>query len=176
MLCFAAPLLFPALAQSAGLAPWTFGMSKAQVRSFADYGPYRSFSNGDLETYSRMYDGQKENVQFFFDNDKLRRIGVYLYEGTDPEVAREAWKQAYESLAQKYGKIEMPGIVIKPGTDPADSEAISVAAASALMFSEEVQIAPVSQPTDMFVFSSFFRRDIQGARYYWVVINLDSRH
>lgn len=172
----AATLLLSAPANSAGLAPWEFGMSKAQVRSFERYGPYRSFTNGDLETYGGIYDERKENVQFFFDNDKLRRIGVYLYEGTDPEAAREVWRQAYESLTRKYGKIETPGVVVKPGTNPADSEALSVAAAAALIFSEKVQMAPVNQPSDMFVFSSFFRRDVQGSRYYWVVINLDPRH
>ncbi len=167
----AAALAMPVAAFSAGLAPWEFGMSKAQVSSFKDYGPYRTFSNGDLETYAGLYDGKKENVQFFFKDDKLGRIGLYLYEGTDTEAARQVWKQAYQSLARKYGRIETPGIASASN----DVEALSLAAAAALKTAEKLQMAPARQPAGMSVFSSYFTKEVQGTRYYWVTVILDPR-
>jgi hypothetical protein len=56
-------------------------MSPQEVTSQVDAGPYKSFTNGDLETYNGLFDGHKENVQFFFKEGRLVRIGVYLYEG-----------------------------------------------------------------------------------------------
>ncbi len=76
--------LLPLEASAAGLPPWRFGMSKAEAVSFKQFGPYRQFSNGDLETFNGNFEGHKENVQFFFQNDRLIRIGVYLWEGKDP--------------------------------------------------------------------------------------------
>lgn len=58
-------------------------MSHAQVAAVEGFGPHRSFRNGDLETYNTIFDGRFENFQFFFRDDKLRRIGVYTFEGTD---------------------------------------------------------------------------------------------
>lgn len=168
-------LATPALCAAAGLAPWEFGMSKSRVKSFTRYGPYRSFSNGDLETYNGNYAGGKENIQFFFRRDRLHRIGVYLYEGTDATAARKAWKHAYESLAHDYGKIETPGLAGASEGKEVDAERVSVAAAARVRAAGKVQMSPVDQPTGMHVFASYLRRDVQGATYYWVVILLDSR-
>src|SRR6266571_4045340 len=76
-------LLVPKLAPSAGLPPWQFGMSREQVVSFKQFGPYKSFPNGDLETYNRQFHGKNENIQFFFVKNKLHHIGIYLGEGMD---------------------------------------------------------------------------------------------
>ena len=59
-------------AETDGLAPWHFHMTPQEVMAFADYGPYRSFSNGDLETFTGLFDGKKENVQFFFKVESWR--------------------------------------------------------------------------------------------------------
>ena len=88
---------------TAGFPPWEFGMSKSDVMGFSKFGPYKSFSNGDLETYNGIYDGKKQNIQFFFNAKGLHRISVYLYEGKDIDDARAMWRQAYESLMKKYG-------------------------------------------------------------------------
>jgi len=168
-------LATPTLCAAAGLVPWEFGMTKSQVKSFARYGPYRSFSNGDLETYNGTYDERKENIQFFFRRDRLRRIGVYLYEGTDATAARRAWQHAYQSLAHHYGKIETPGLADASGGQEVDAERLSVAAAAKVQAAGKVQMSPADQPAGMHVFASYLRRDLQGATYYWVVILLDSR-
>jgi hypothetical protein len=43
--------------------PWKFGMTPAEVQAIADCGPYRAFSNGDLETYEAVFDGKKRNIE-----------------------------------------------------------------------------------------------------------------
>lgn len=133
-------------------------MSKAEVGSLSEFGPYRTFSNGDLETFNGIYDGKKENVQFFFDANGLRRIGVYLYEGHDLNVARGVWRKAYDSLAKKFGKAETPDIKVASNNEPANSESLSIAASVNVDIAGKTQMAPVGQPKDMFVFSSFWRR------------------
>ena len=45
-------LLLPMPAIAAGLPPWRFGMSKAEVVSFKESGPYKDFKNGDVETFN----------------------------------------------------------------------------------------------------------------------------
>ena len=108
-------LLSPLAASAAGLAPWKFGMTKAEVASYKEFGPYKNFSNGDLETFNGRFHGRKENIQFFFDGGRLRRIGVYLGEGTDSKKAIATFQRAYELLQQDYGKIEVPGMTVTDG-------------------------------------------------------------
>src|SRR6266568_9224430 len=87
-------LLLPTRASAAGLPPWKFGMTKAEVASFKEFGPYKEFSNGDLETFNGRFHGRKENIQFFFQDGRLHRIGIYLGEGTDPKKAVSAFQRA----------------------------------------------------------------------------------
>src|SRR5256714_11579070 len=88
-------LLIPKLGFSAGLSPWQFGMTKQQIKSIGQFGPYKSFKNGDLETYNGIYRGHKENVQFYFEKDRLVRIGVYLYESEDKQKAAAMFARVY---------------------------------------------------------------------------------
>src|SRR6267143_533594 len=103
-------LLLPSLSYAAGLSPWQFGMTKEQVASFKQFGPYKSFSNGDLETYNREFLGKKENVQFFFVNNKLVKIGVYLGEQLDQRKALPIVKRASAILERDFGKLQSPEI------------------------------------------------------------------
>jgi len=158
-------------------------MSKSEVSSFSEFGPYRTFSNGDIETFAGIYDGKKENVQFFFDARGLRRIGVYLYEGLDIQEARVAWRRAYESLVRNYGEVETPDIRMgerigsppADGSAPSEAEILSLAAAVNVDVVGKTQMAPIVQPKDMFVFSSFWRHQVQGKRFFYVTINIDRR-
>jgi hypothetical protein len=166
----------PVVSAAAGLHPWELGMSKSQVSSFGEFGPYRAFPNGDIETFNGIYDGTKENIQFFFDAEGLlRRIGVYLYEGKDIQAARAAWRRVYESLTKNYGRVETPGVRIDANSGPVNSEILSMAAAANVEAVGKTQMAPVDQPKDMFVFSSFMRREVQGAHYLYVIVYFDRR-
>jgi hypothetical protein len=158
---------------AAGLWPWSFEMSKEEVQAFAEQGPYKSFSNGDLETYNGVFDGHKENVQFFFGPAGLRRIGVYVYEGTDKDAARVGFRKAYDSLAKLFGPVEVPGIAVGPGSEPVGPEALAVAALANTAATGKTQMAPVKQPNDMRVFSTFARHQIQGKEHYVVIVYLD---
>jgi hypothetical protein len=40
--------LVPQIAVSAGLSPWQLGMSKSEVVSIKEFGPYKEFKNGNL--------------------------------------------------------------------------------------------------------------------------------
>lgn len=161
------------LAEAGGLFPWQFGMSKEQVASFAEQGPYKSFKNGDLETYNGVFDGHKENVQFFFDEHGLRRIGVYVYEGTDPEAAAGGWRRAYVSLEKDFGTVEVPGMHGGHPSEPLTADVVATFGSVNTKLTGKTQMAPVKQPSDMFVFSSFRRGVTEGTTYYYVTIYFD---
>ncbi len=168
-------LTFTVTSFSAGLTPWDFGMSKSEVTAFKEFGPYRTFSNGDIETFNGIYDGKKENIQFFFDATGLYRIGVYVYEGQDIQASRAAWRRTYDSLAKNYGKVDTPDIKVAQGSDPANSEVLSIAAAANVDLFGKTQMAPVIQPEDMSIISTFTRQEVQGVRHFYVIVYFGRR-
>jgi len=168
-------ILLPSLALSAGLDPWKFGMSSDEVVAFKEQGPYKTFSNGDLETDNGQFDGAAANVQFFFEQNKLNRIGVYLYEGTDRKAAAAAWSHAYKSLGAAYGSVETPGIEVSSKSGPVAPEVLGIAAGATVDVVGKAQMAPTRQPRDLFVFASFMRHEVQGKRYYYVIVYFDPR-
>ena len=168
----AALIAKPAFAGCEGM-PWQFGMSPQEVAAVAECGPYKPFSNGDLETYSGVFDGKKENFQFFFQDGKLRRIGIYLYEGHDPAAGAKVWLGLYSTLTRLFGNVETPENVA-----PTSQETIDAFTAKALEMVQgpgKIQMAPLAQPKDAFVFSSFMRNDVGSERLYNVVLYFDRR-
>ena len=156
---------FPAFA--GGFGPWSFGMSAEQIRAVSDYGPYKAFSNGDLETYSGDFGGKKKNVQFFLKDGNLWRIGVNTYEGTDLAAATQAWVHTYCTLKSTYGRLETPNY---QGATPV---ALGESARAVVAAGGKAQMAPLQQPTGVFVFSSFSTYVADGLRYYTVTVNYD---
>lgn len=168
---------WPALAwAAAGLPPWQFGMTPQQVSAFADYGPYKTFSNGDLETYAGLFGGRKENVQFFFKDGKLARIGIYLYEGHDLKEAAKAWGRTHAALQSMFGDIELPDLRVAGENTPLTSEQVGVAGAAHADATGKVQMAPATQPADKFVFASLRRAVMQGQVFYYVTVYYDPPH
>ena len=158
-------VFLPGLVGAAGLPPWEFGMSKSQVASFEEFSPYKSFSNGDLETYNGRFNSRKTNVQFFFQGDHLRRIGVFLYEGTDPKGGIPAWRSAYETLQKDYGKVSMPDIQALPGSTPANADVLAIAAAANADILGETTMAPAKQPPGIRVSARFWTAMVQGKKW-----------
>ena len=155
--------------------PWNFDMTPEEVKAVTAYGPYHSFSNGDLETYIGIYDGREENVQFFFADGKLRRIGVYFYEGKDIKLAAVKWLFLYESLLKRYGVIETPNNN-PPNPSDIDSRSEFAARAANVAFAPgKIQMAPDKNPADASVFASFWGNDLDGERTYYVVLYYDKR-
>jgi hypothetical protein len=161
--------------EGGGLPPWRFGMTPQEVAAFPDYGPYKSFSNGDLETYAGRFDGRKENVQFFFKDGKLARIGIYLYEGRDVKEGAKAWTRAYTALKSMYGEIQLPDIQVTDGT-ALTPEMVGVAGGANTDAVGKSQMAPFKQPMDKRVFASFRRQSIQGQMVYYVIVYYDPPH
>ena len=159
---------------AAGLPPWKFGMTKAEVVSFKDFGPYKSFSNGDLETFNGRYQGQKENVQFFFVRGRLVRIGIYVGEGPDPKKAVAAFERAYRLLQQDYGQVEVPELKSQGG-GILPPTVIAVGAMANADVTGKTQMAPVHQPKDMFVFASAYRYFVRGQKWFAVAIMLNQK-
>lgn len=161
-------------ASAGGLSPWSFGMSKQQVSAFAEQGPYKSFKNGDLETYNGVFDGQKENVQFFFGPDGLRRIGVYLYEGSDQQAAARAWRRAHASMTSLFGPIQLSGVAPRPDADtPFDDLVLAVVLSTEA--NGKTQMVPATQPADARVFSSFMRIARPDGPRYVLIVYYDKR-
>ena len=173
-LWFAIFLLPAGFVSGAGLSPWQFGMSKEQVANFKQSGPYKTFQNGDLETYSGIYHGHKENVQFFFRNDRLVRIGVYLGETTDRHKAVAAFRRMYGILEKDYGKIEVPEVHDAPGSK-ANPDVTSIAAAMNADLFGKSRAIPARQPKDVQVQGQIFAGNAQGKRWFYVAIFFDPR-
>ncbi len=150
--------------------PWTFGMSQEEVLAAKEAGPYKTFSNGDLETYNGTFAGQNRNFQFYFKEGSLWRIAIRTYEGGSIEDATAAWNVTYAALAQRFGSIETPDMV------GSSSQQLSVQAKSLVASGKKAQMAPVAQPGDAFVFSTFARYEHEGVSYYTVTVNLDQPH
>jgi hypothetical protein len=159
-----------------GLPPWQFQMTPDQVTAFADFGPYKSFRNGDLETFAGVYQGHKENVQFFFRNGRLARIGIYLYEGQDAKAAAQVWLRTYQQMKAEFGAMELPWLKTTTPAAGLPVEALAAAAGANAEATGKSQMAPVVQPADKFVYANFFRSDVQGHAFYFVTVFYDPPH
>lgn len=162
-----------AQSNAGGLAPWHFEMTPQEVAAFQEYGPYKSFSNGDLETYAGIFNGHKENVQFFFKGGKLARIGIYLYEGQDLHAAAATWGRAYASLTSMFGEIELPYSRASGGGAELASDAVAAVAGADVDVIGKLQMAPLKQPLDKFVFASFWRKNVLDHVFYYVTVYYD---
>lgn len=154
--------------------PWKFGMSQEEVAGITECGPYKSFSNGDLETYKGVFDGKEQNFQFFFADKQLRRIGVYLYEGQDSKGGAKVWLALYGTMAKLFGPLETPDNVA-PATSQIAATSFEAKALEMVESPGKTQMAPLSQPKDASVFSSFMRREVDGEKHYYVVLYFDRR-
>ncbi len=148
-------------------------MSKAQVASFKEFGPYKTFFNGDLETYNGRFHGRKANVQFFFQGDRLRRIGIYLHEGTDPKAGIPAWRSAYDALQKDYGKVSVPDVHVTAKSDPVNADVLAIAAATNADVTGQTIMAPAKQPSAMHVIGRFWTGNVEGRKWYYVALFFD---
>ncbi|QWT20031.1 hypothetical protein KPL74_20065 [Bacillus sp. NP157] len=170
----------PAMAASAGtdsspmpFGPWTFGMTKDQVTAITDHGPYKSFSNGDLETYAGTFDGKPANVQFYFRDDKVVRMEVLRYEGKSAKDAARAFGDTFGVLQSLYGAIETSQMASPTPGKPMDAEGLVAASATQVDLHGKAQMAPVKQPPGAFVFSTFRKDIVQGDVYFYVYVMYD---
>lgn len=115
-LVLAVGLLLPAAASARELGPWRLGMTREEVRSVSEYGPYREVgSTGGLETAHGELLGETVNVSFVFGESGCRLIQVWAYEGTDEEEAVRGFFRVYDYLVDRFGEVRGDG-----GPWPAD--------------------------------------------------------
>jgi hypothetical protein len=147
-------------------------MTASEIMSFDKYGPYKTFKNGNPETFKAPFWGKDENAQFFLDKTgRLERIGVFVYEGPDLDEAASEWFRAYEGLKRDHGSVELSWLQdTSAASDPVE---LTKAARTTVETKGKIQMAPVAQPADRRVFSSFWRNDIEGQRTYYVTVNFD---
>lgn len=167
LLAFSALIGLAPVALAGGFGPWTFGMNAAQIRAVKSNGPYRSFTNGDLETYNAKFCGQKENVQFYLKDGHLWRIVVVTYEGKSLDQAAKQWMATYNCLKKLHGTVETPGL--KAG----NVQALGHQAEALVGKGTKVQMAPVAREKGLFIFSSFDSYVVKGVRIYRVWVNYD---
>jgi hypothetical protein len=164
--------LLPHEISAAGLPPWRFGMSKSEVSGFKQFGPYREFSNGDVETFNGTFEGRKENIQFFFKNDRLVRIGVYLWEGKDARKGLSVFERAYDLLRRKYGKMALLEMTGPPG-QRATGSTVTIPVGGKVDLAGKTQMFPLKQPGDVRVSAKFMSYYASGAQWHAVAIFLD---
>lgn len=117
---------FSAVAEDFRVGPWRLGMSREKVQSFREYGPYGPVAvTGGLETHNAVLDGKQKNVSFVFDDEGLRYIQVWEYEGSDYEAAQNAVLEVFDSFVASYGGAEIPGVEVS-GPAGLDRQAMEV--------------------------------------------------
>ncbi len=156
-------------ADAAENLPWRFGMTPDDVRAMADHGPYRTFENGDLETYHGVFEGHEENFQFFFQDGKLASIGVYLYEGTDAQAAGKRWLALRQLMAARYGSLLTPDNT-PPADDSLEGGASFIAhALETARRDGRAQMWPLKEPADLNVFGRLGSGMVEDERWYFVI-------
>lgn len=100
-------LLAYSSAFAAGYLGWSFGMSKAEVASVGDSSRYYSFSNGDLGAKDEPFEGEPALISFYFGNEKLNRVMLILYMGSDRLKALDAWRSAYHHIKRMCKTVEV---------------------------------------------------------------------
>lgn len=99
-----------------GFEAWKFGMTRAEVRAQGDSDSYYSFRNGDIGSRQGPFEGLFVPISFYFSNDRLTRVMLIPYVGTDVGQAREAWRKAFLHLQRVAGGVEVPSLGIGPTT------------------------------------------------------------
>ena len=162
-------------AAGAGLPPWQLGMTPSQVASFKESGPYKTFSNGDLETFNGRFHGRKHNVQFYFQGGRLRRIALNLGEGTDRKKAVAACEQLYELLQRDYGAVTIPEDKSPRDAKPAPPGVQAIAATMNADVTGITHLIPAKQPAGMRVVGLVRSGMVGGQKWFYVTLNFDAR-
>lgn len=89
-----------------GVGDYRFGMSKPQVRQIPACEPYLDVpSTGGLECPNFTFEGRKMNVSFVFQNNGLRMVQLWYYEGSSEKDAKKAIDGMLEYLTREAGVV-----------------------------------------------------------------------
>jgi ketosteroid isomerase-like protein len=102
-------------ADRGGVGRFRFGMTRGEVSQVPDCQPYTSVAvTGGLECPHYLFDGREMNISFIFGADGLRRIQLWVYEGTSDAEAREAVGRVLDYLQRTTGGVT---VAAWPGTE-----------------------------------------------------------
>jgi hypothetical protein len=113
---------FPALAQEdPGFGPWRLGMSKEQVVSFAEQGPYSDGPSGSVETANAAFAARKVKATFVFGAAGLATIQLHNHESKDWREAHRIALEVFDQFKAKFG-----GANVKEVSDDIDREELDL--------------------------------------------------
>jgi hypothetical protein len=162
-------------AVGAGLPPWQLGMTPVQIAGFKEFGPYKTFSNGDLETLNGRLHGRKHNVQFYFQGGRLQRIAVNFGEGTDRKEAVAACEQLCELLQRDYGAVTIPEDKSPRGAKAAPPGVQAIAATMNADVTGITHLIPARQPAGMRVVGLVRSGMVGGQKWFYVTLDFEAR-
>jgi len=147
-----------ASASAQGYGPWSFGMTREEVRAVAAHGPYYDFKNLDIGTQQGPFEGGVVPTSFYFLNDKVERVMLMLYRGNDSAAAERAWQAAYSHLQKTFGGVELPASGLPAATREDAAEALR---ASNLLVTKvgKLQMGVSPAPKDRLVWCSLTRNE-----------------
>ena len=146
-----------------GLGDWRFGMTKEQIRATTTCSPWKDVPiTGGLECPNFEFAGKKRNVSFVFDGSgALAKIQLWFCEAADRKAAGAAVDELLAFMTKTWGDLES-GNVPKVGRDALLDALDAAAKAPHGPPQAKVQLKPVKEPNDVFVFASVFRDPTHG--------------
>src|SRR4051794_38200637 len=99
--------------------PWKLGMTRAEVIAVKENGPYKRVGiTGGIETANGIFDGDRRNVAFVFDeNDRVNKIQIWAYEGQSEKEALKNWYRVYQNYTNLHGTVESLELGFPPAVD-----------------------------------------------------------
>lgn len=132
-------------ADRGGVGGFRFGMTRIEVSQVADCHPYTNVSvTGGLECPHYQFEGREMNISFLFAGDRLRRIQLWIYEGTSEPDTREAVARVLAYLERKAGGIT---IVALPDRTPTPEAVMTLLNSTPLQPGSIAQVVISTQPS-----------------------------
>jgi hypothetical protein len=111
----------PAFAdEDLGLGPWRLGMTREQVVSFADQGPYNDAAAGSVETSNAPFSGHKVKATFALGATGLASVKFHNYEGSDWREANRVALEVFDLFKSKYGGANVKDVSDNIGREELD--------------------------------------------------------
>jgi ketosteroid isomerase-like protein len=100
----------PGTRPAGGLGGYRLGMTADEVRGVSECQPYTNVSQtGGLECANYTFEGRRTNISFVFANSRLRRIQLWMYEGSSETDARDAIGRVIDHLKRVAGGVVVGG-------------------------------------------------------------------
>ena len=151
-----------------GLGGYRFGMTLDEVRRVGDCHPYSNVSQtAGIECPNYTFEGRPINISFLFNNNRLGRIQLWLYEGSSEADAKSAVAFAIEFLRRTAGGVSIGGLPRADVTDDLVMSMLKSGGGSVTHFDLSTPAGPQPQ--------AWFGRVARHPDGYFVFLLLDAR-